>query len=604
MDIKLKNYKMYGKHWWFDFFLWVMTILSGTLFGLTMTTMVSVSELADFDSLSDEIKKEVLSGMENDNVGWWDDRIVKFINGEDGQSDFMFKLMVIAVCIGLIFLITLVGTLIYTGKFNRSSEGVIQLNWFDKIPSEIQVTILCLPVVLGVWTNFPISQLIACQDWFGVYEPLVENKRLFGIENENVIMTMTVLCILAIAIALTIGVSIIKKIKAKKFFSYSIIGIVITWLAQILNAITTKGTDKRKTIIIYVLISLLMVALAMTWVGAILDVVFICYYIPKRVGKFHEILAGVDEIKNGNLEYVVPVIMGKEGPKSDLDILAKNINEISQSANIAVQNELKNQRLKTDLISNVSHDLKTPLTSIISYVDLLKKENRGDKDPEKIESYINILDEKSHRLKVLTENLFEAAKASSGNIPVKLEKIDLMEIVNQSLAEMDNRFKETGLEVIVNKRTENTMVTADGQLLWRVIENTFTNIYKYALPNSRVYLDISDVGNRNYEHKKTEDNQDKDTKIRLNKEDNRGSYDSGDIVNGYTLLEIKNISKDRLNISEEELMERFKRGDESRNTEGSGLGLTISKDLTKNMDGAFEISVDGDLFKTSIMLKK
>lgn len=594
MDTKLKNYNKYGKHWWWDFFLWVTTVLSGTLFGLTMTTLTSLSTLADFNSVPKEEQKGILEEI-NNNQGWWDDRFVRFLDGENGQADFMFKLMVIAVSVGIVFLIALAGTLIYTGRFNRSTQGEIMLNWFDRIPSEIQALVLCLPVMAGVSTNLPISQLMTCKNWFGVYEPLVENDRVFGIKNNYVVIIMAALCALCILIALTIGVSIVKKIKAKKLVKYSISGCVVTWLGKCFDAITTKGNDKSKTVIIYASISLLMVILAMTWVGAVLDVAFICYYIPKRVGKFYEILTGVDEIKNGNLTYEVPVIIGKEGPKSDLDVLASNINEISRSANIAVQNELKNQRMKTDLISNVSHDLKTPLTSIISYIDLLKKENEGDKNPDKIENYIGIIDEKSQRLKVLTENLFEAAKASSGNIPVNMKKIDLMEILNQSLAEMDSKFKEKNLEYIINNQIANTMVEADGQLLWRVMENMFNNIYKYALENSRVYIDIKETKTRDESY----------YNINNKKYNDRKSDGSGrDSLKGYTILEIKNISRDRLNISAEELMERFKRGDESRNTEGSGLGLAISKDLTHNMGGIFEISVDGDLFKSTVMLRK
>ena len=231
---------------------------------------------------------------------------------------------------------------------------------------------------------------------------------------------------------------------------------------------------------------------------------------------------------------------------------------------MAVQNELKNQRLKTDLISNVSHDLRTPLTSMVSYVDLLKTEGL---DSENAPSYLTIIDEKTRRLQKLTEDLFEAAKASSGSIPVDIVKIEMSSIVNQAMAELEERLAANELDVIYTNKAEAIYVMADGQLLWRVIENLLTNVSKYALPKSRVYLDI--------------------------REDEQMIY-----------LDVKNISKDRLNISADELMERFKRGDESRNTEGSGLGLSIAKDLTFLMHGKFSIIIDGDLFKATVALQK
>ncbi len=276
-------------------------------------------------------------------------------------------------------------------------------------------------------------------------------------------------------------------------------------------------------------------------------------------------------MKSGNLSYKIPVEADDNGPKSDLDKLASDINEISQATNLAVQNELKNQRMKTDLISNVSHDLKTPLTSMISYVDLLKTEGL---ESESAPEYLNIIDEKTQRLKILTENLFEAAKASSGNIPCDITDINITEIVNQALGEMSDRLEARNLEVIVKNELLDGTVRADGKLLWRVIENLLSNVSKYALEGSRVYINLSDVS--------------------INRQT------GADRV----LLEVKNMSKDALNIPAEELMERFKRGDESRNTEGSGLGLAIAKDLTVLMGGIFEITVDGDLFKASVMLDK
>ena len=218
---------------------------------------------------------------------------------------------------------------------------------------------------------------------------------------------------------------------------------------------------------------------------------------------------------------------------------------------------MKSERLKTELITNVSHDIKTPLTSIINYVDLLKKEDIKD---EKIKEYIDILDVKSQRLKKLTEDLVEASKASSGNVKLNIESINIKELINQTIGEFKDRLESRNLQIETDMPHEDVRIDADNRYMFRIMENLFSNISKYAQENSRVYIDV----------KKT------------NKKVN---------------ISIKNISKDRLNISSDELMQRFVRGDKSRYTEGSGLGLSIAKSLTELQRGTFDIVIDGDLFK-------
>jgi len=227
---------------------------------------------------------------------------------------------------------------------------------------------------------------------------------------------------------------------------------------------------------------------------------------------------------------------------------------------------------------------------MVSYVDLLKTEGL---ESEHALEYLDIIDEKTRRLRKLTEYLFEAAKASSGSIPVHIERIEMTSIIGQALAEVEERLAASDLEVIFTDKTgsvpgEGTYVMADGQLLWRVMENLLVNVSKYALPGSRVYMDLVErpaVGEPG--------------------DMSDGMTNAGqEFPTGRVVLEIKNMSKDRLNIDAEELMERFKRGDESRNTEGSGLGLAIAKDLVKLMDGEFGLTVDGDLLKASVSLAK
>ena len=241
------------------------------------------------------------------------------------------------------------------------------------------------------------------------------------------------------------------------------------------------------------------------------------------------------------------------------------VNDIASGFSNAIQESLKSERLKTELITNVSHDIKRPLTSIINYVDLLKKENIED---EKVKEYIDILDKKSQRLKKLTEDLVEASKVSSGNVKLKLENIDIKELFNQTIGEFKDKFEEKNLKIEVKMPEEDIKIKADSRYLYRIIENLFSNITKYALESSRVYIDI------------VEKNKDKDKE--------------------YINISIKNISKDKLNISSDELMQRFVRGDKSRYTEGSGLGLSIAKSLTELQGGRFNIIIDGDLFKVEI----
>jgi signal transduction histidine kinase len=238
----------------------------------------------------------------------------------------------------------------------------------------------------------------------------------------------------------------------------------------------------------------------------------------------------------------------------------ENINKVGEGIAKAVEDQLKSERFKTELITNVSHDIKTPLTSIINYVDLIKKEEITD--PTLCE-YVEVLDRQSGRLKKLIEDLMEASKASTGNLKVELETCDLSMLIGQVIGEFEDRFTGCGLEVVITKSEKPIYVMADGRHLWRVLDNLMTNIYKYSLPNSRVYIDL--------EQKEKQ-----------------------------AVISFKNISKTQLNISSEELMERFVRGDSSRNTEGSGLGLAIAQSLTELMGGTMRLEIDGDLFKVML----
>ena len=271
--------------------------------------------------------------------------------------------------------------------------------------------------------------------------------------------------------------------------------------------------------------------------------------------------AAISRISTGDTEYEVDE---HEFSGHELEI-AKSINHISVGMRAALNEQVKSERLKADLITNVSHDIKTPLTSIINYVDLIKRE---DIDNEKVRNYIDILDKKSSRLKNLTEDLLEASKASSGNVKLDMQKIDLVELAMQSGAEFDDKFSIRNLELCINTPDYPVYIYADGRHLWRVLENLYNNAAKYSMENTRVYADV---------------------------------YTNDE---GQNIFTIKNISQNKLNISPEELTERFVRGDVSRSTEGSGLGLSIAKSLTKLMGGVLDIEIDGDLYKANIIFPK
>lgn len=243
---------------------------------------------------------------------------------------------------------------------------------------------------------------------------------------------------------------------------------------------------------------------------------------------------------------------------------AKSLNHISVGLRAALNEQVKSERLKADLITNVSHDIKTPLTSIINYVDLIKRE---DVQNPRVREYIEVLVQKSRRLKNLTEDLLEASKASSGNVKLEMQKIDLVELAMQAGAEFDDKFRARNLELCLTAPEEPVYIFADGRHLWRVLENLYNNAAKYAMEHTRIYADVLQDGETN-------------------------------------IFTIKNVSAAKLNISPEELTERFVRGDVSRTTEGSGLGLSIAKSLTKLMGGELRLEIDGDLYKASVVFAR
>jgi len=279
--------------------------------------------------------------------------------------------------------------------------------------------------------------------------------------------------------------------------------------------------------------------------------IFIGYFFIRDLASFSKILKGTENIVSGNMDSSIEPIPGRFMSK-----LATNINNIKTISRESSENMMKSERLKSELITNVSHDLKTPLTSIINYVDLLKK----DVSLEEKEKYISILEKKSNRLKVLIEDLFEASKLTSGAIDLNIEKIEITSVLKQALAEFEDKIAASSLEFKIEYPKDKIYLNLDGKKTWRVLENLISNALKYSMENTRVYMNfIVDI-------------------------------------NSVKII-IKNISSYEMDFDTTEIFERFKRGDKSRSSEGSGLGLTIAKSIAEAMGGSLEIQIDGDLFK-------
>ena len=584
----------------------VLAVSAGTLTAMLCAITFGVANLMDVSRWSAE-------KLENITPGSW---VAEFTSVQ-AQADCTSRFMTASVICGLLAVAAVTGLCVLTGRFSRDEEGKIKLNWFDRLWSELHLVIGCTSASGAVAAAIPIARMVSCSNKVGpfdmskVFSPVEADAYMFGISNNTVFWYCAAGIAACLAITVICFITLVKKLKAHELIHSSLTGKILGMLgigaafagrgvAKAGKGLAKAGQDiaernksatrrftipndedrraAQKLIIKYSLIAVMLIGLPVffmimsgeyEWMllWTIVSMVIAIVLIVRKIVKLAEIRAGVIEVKSGNLTHKISVKEDENGPKTDLDQLASDINHISEATNAAVQNEIKNQRLKTDLISNVSHDLKTPLTSMVSYLDILEKEGL---DSPNAPAHLAIVKEKTERLKTLTEELFEAAKASSGNIPCEIEDIDVSALIDQSLAEMGDRLAKKKLKIKKNIRTDNTLVRADGKLLYRVFENLLSNISKYALDRSRVYIDVSEP-----------------------------STSSGKL-----LVEMKNISKAELNISPDELMERFTRGDSSRNTEGSGLGLAIAKDLTTLMGGVFEISIDGDMFKASVMLDR
>lgn len=500
-----------------------------------------------------------------------------FTKAEYAYNNFLpywWQYVVGAISCIVIYIVLLVVQSVYTGRKESEEEEEdekeqqIQIctTKFEQIPTEIWM-IICgiavgLLVIMGMFTY----------DMYNAWKP-VDNKLILRIVAVETFMISST--------GSFIVYSFIRKCKVHSFwkgsFTYYVLKLfyqkVVLKITEAIKTMYRNMPVVLRSIVPYCAFVLInsVVLFGAIEAGSVFMILFLAaadvavgWFLFRNSVDKKKIVDGIGEIRDGDLNYQVDTsrLFG------DNRVLAEAVNSIGDGIRQAVETSMKDERLKADLITNVSHDIKTPLTSIINYVDLLKREDIQD---EKVKGYIQVLDAKSQRLKHLTDDLVEASKISSGNITLHIERINIVELLNQAIGEFSEKFETKDLQMVVTFEGKSMYIDADSRRMWRVIENLFNNIFKYAMPGTRVYIDGREV-----------------------KEGKNTNF----------VLAIKNISAQPLNINADELTERFIRGDVSRSTEGSGLGLSIAKNLTTAQNGKFDIYLDGDLFKAVISFPK
>lgn len=461
---------------------------------------------------------------------------------------FAFKMRYAVIIITIISFIVSTVIFIYLlcSAGRRRGEDKVVPNGIDKIPFDL----LILIILLIFFAEAPI-----------LYR--TDNIGVFGL-----ILIGCSFAIIDILLVLLICMSFATRYKMGGWWKNTIVFRIIKFIIRILRKIANAvryfyqhlSLVKKTIAVLFCIVVLEFLGLYISFNEG--DVLLLFWFIEKIILipviilisiNLQKLKQGGQKIAVGDLNYQIDTRHMFWEFKNH----GENLNRISEGMSNAVEERLKSERFKTELITNVSHDIKTPLTSIINYVDLIKKENIEN---EKLKEYIDVLDRQSSRLKKLTEDLVEASKASTGSLAVNMIPTEVGVLFTQAVGEYEERIENTGLELILEKPEEDIFILADGRLLWRVFDNLLSNVCKYAQPATRIYLNLEKR-------------------------------------NGQAVITFRNISKYALNITSDELLERFVRGDRSRNTEGSGLGLSIAKSLTELQKGKLDLYIDGDLFK-------
>lgn len=445
---------------------------------------------------------------------------------KDNYEDFSYHIperLAIITIAGIIAILALI-------SITRQISEKTKTKWIEQLSLEEIIVILALIGIIGI-------RMIRGESYF--FCMLANEVKWF-------------IYIISYIIVTKIYVGIVKRVKNKQYTNW------------VITAKIMENMKKLSPIILIYIISCIMTYYLISQIGNPIgkwdDLAWILIYTIILLNQLRQKIEIIEITKKLQENMKQDNEIKIETQNKWLRPLVDNINVLQSKVQTSIEEKLKSERLKTDLITNVSHDLKTPLTSIINYTDLLKKEKIENENAKK---YIHILEEKTKKLKNLTEDLIEASKISSGNETIHLEKLDFKEMILQANGEFAEKLEQRKLELISNLPEENVIVPLDGKKMWRVLENLYQNVVKYSLENTRVYVELE----------------------KKNRE---------------IIFSMKNISKEKLNISPEELMERFVRGDKSRSTSGSGLGLSISKDLVALQGGRLSIEIQGDLFVIQI----
>ncbi len=437
---------------------------------------------------------------------------------------------------------------LYCSAGHKEGYSGIRLNYLDLIPTDIYAfgVLFCFLISYAVLSNF-------------LYEGL------------EVVIALFILGTLLYFLTLGFTMSLATRIKTRTLFKNTVVFKILRFIGKVFKSVgksivylITRLPLIWKTLIIFAVVLFGEFVLLLLWwfngavfaLGLIYFNVLVCIGVLYVALTLQKIKAGGEKIANGELDHKIDT----KYMFLDFKDFSENLNNINEGLQKAVDEKMKSELFKTELITNVSHDIKTPLTSIINYVDLLKKEEIENRNANE---YIDVLDRQSNRLKKLIEDLVEASKASTGNLKVNLAPCDISVLLSQTIGEFDDRFNKAQITPVLNIPNKNVIIKADARHLWRVIDNLLNNICKYSQESTRAYIDVREQ-------------------------------------NSKAVISFKNISRYQLNISSDELMERFVRGDKSRHTEGSGLGLSIAKSLTELQNGELKIEVDGDLFKVEL----
>lgn len=465
----------------------------------------------------------------------------------------MTAIVMVAAC-ALIFLISF--SLVLYGAGRRPGTDEIRLRLLDRMPWDVLL-------VLGV--GFGLLGILLWDFFIQAFATY-----FYTIYNEKVYLASALAALYGGILLMLMFTSFAARCKYPGWLKNSLVYRLFLWLGELLHhPLGRLGQVLRALPLVWKTVLFCGCVIGVEclclnllfWDGNVVPIILlnVLVFLVLLTSSVHlkKLQQGCRAIADGHMDFRVDT----KYMYSDFRAQGEDLNRIGSSIAVAVEDRLKSERFKTELITNVSHDLKTPLTSIVNYVDLLSKLDL----PQDARAYVEVLQRQSARLKKLTEDLVEASKASTGNLSVEITTVMLGELVSQVTGEYEDRFQKAGLYPVLQLPEEKIPALGDGRYLWRIMDNLFSNVCKYALTGTRVYIDAS-------------------------------------IQDGFAVIDVKNISRDRLNVSADALMERFVRGDASRNTEGSGLGLSIARSLAELMGGKLSLTVDGDLFKAEMQL--